>query len=277
MANALVTQSAIRGLLEGSNALVAQSTVRAVYNNPADAGRIAQVAVRSLAVPEPVSKVSQALVRVLCRGRIEDPRVRAWTYSLDGHDFYVLRLGEIETLVYDTLSEEWYTWGTDAGILWRVNTGHNWLGGELLSAVYGSNVLVGDDTTGRVYFLNPDQDYDTPSSSAGENTYFTRRASGQVPMKGYSKVPCYGVEVFGSIGFGTAPPPFNTVTLEYSDDSGVTYVTASSIAVDTNQDTRLFWRSLGSIKNPGRIFRVTDSGALRRIDSMEMLDGTARP
>lgn len=278
MANGLLSQGAIRSVTEGSSvSFVSQSAIRSVLSYAAEGGLISQSALRSVDVPDTNSLLSQGLVRVVWGGAIEDPSIRAWTYSMDGHDFYILRLGETETLVYDTLSEEWYTWGSGDSPLWLVRTGHNWLGGDLLSNVYGSNVLVGDDTTGNLFFLNPDQAYDASRVMDGDPTYFRRRISAQAPLRGYSRVPCYGVELFGSIGVDATTSPFDTVTLEYSDDGGSTYVIAAAIAAPDGEDTRLFWRSLGSMKNPGRIFRVTDNGALRRIDAMEMLDGSARP
>jgi hypothetical protein len=66
-----------------------------------------------------------------------------------------------------------------------------------------------------------------------------------------------------------------TVNLKYSDDSGATFYDAGDQTVPAEvYDTRLNWRSLGSIRYPGRLFKITDSGALRRIDSLEVEDGS---
>ena len=55
-------------------------------------------------------EISQSRLLVAVRGRPGNPRLRDWTFSLDGHDFYVLRLGDDLTLVYDATTEQWVDW-----------------------------------------------------------------------------------------------------------------------------------------------------------------------
>ena len=74
--------------------------------------------------PEEI-QVTQARTLAVVKGRVSDPRVRAWTFTIDGHDFYVLRLGNDETLVYDVYSEQWYVWGSSDTPLWRAYNGTN--------------------------------------------------------------------------------------------------------------------------------------------------------
>src|SRR5690606_33812126 len=128
-------------------------------------------------------------------------------------------------------------------LLWRAYDGCNWLGGYTQSSSYGSNIVVGDDGNGSIYFLNPDADTDD-DAIAGEDIQrtFLRRASGQVVTKGYSKVRCYGVQLYGSIGqFDASTVP--TVNLSYSDDRGQTYVDAGTYTFDPDDvDARAFWR-----------------------------------
>ena len=88
------------------------------------------------------------------------PQARVWTFSLDGHDFYVLRLGDSETLVYDLYSEQWVDWANFQKEFWRANNGQNWAGASKLAYTYGSDVVVGDDTYGLLWFLDPEQPYD---------------------------------------------------------------------------------------------------------------------
>jgi hypothetical protein len=67
------------------------------------------------------------------------------------------------------------------------------------------------------------------------------------------------------------------VDLYVSDDRGQTYQDCGTINITPGDiDARLYWRSLGSMKAPGRIFKTVDYGALKRIDSMEMLDGSGK-
>jgi hypothetical protein len=97
---------------------------------------------------------------VLTAGRTANPKLRAWTFSLDGHDYYVLRLGDSLTLVYDVYSEQWMDWDAFGEIFWPVNIGFNWVGGQGVTDAagdtFGSNVLVGDDTYPlALWFLDP--------------------------------------------------------------------------------------------------------------------------
>jgi hypothetical protein len=78
-------------------------------------------------------RVPQADVLAYVRGRIQNPKLRAWTFTLDGHDFYVLRLGMDLTLVYDVYSEQWMDW--DA-------FGETLLAGELRHQLGGANTIL---------------------------------------------------------------------------------------------------------------------------------------
>lgn len=218
--------------------------------------------------------VSQARVLAVARGRISNPHVRAWTFTMDNHDFYVLQLGTQETLVYDTLTEQWYNWGSDNSTVWKAARGLNWLAGQNFASTYGSDVIVGDDVNGAIYVLNPDAVQDDDNVNGAEQPHsFQRYAEAQVVIHGYAGVPCYGIQVLGSQS-QLIDNSLTSVTLEYSDDRGVTYVSAGTIdLIQGDNDGRLFWRSLGNIKSPGRLFRITDYGALQRIDSMDMVDG----
>lgn len=214
---------------------------------------------------------TQIYAQVVVRGRVDDPRVRAWTFTQDGHDFYVLRLGNAETLVYDTHSQEWSIYGSGTGDPWRAYTGRNWQGGRGLALPW-SDVVVGDDGTGAIYFLSPDDDNDD-DAILGEDTPrpFRRRLTGQIVVKpGYISAPCFGVQLFGSIGSGVETLNIN---LAVSDDRGFTYDDMGDIALDPlDYNARANWLSLGSMVAPGRLFRITDDGALKRLDALEMDD-----
>jgi hypothetical protein len=221
--------------------------------------------------------VSQATTMVLALGRIKDPNVRAWTFTLDGHDFYVLAVGDEETLVYDASTGEWATWGSDDLDIFQGKVGINWTGSGSLASTYGSNVLVGHDTAGTLFLMSPDEATDDHAAMGDEiKTAFDRRVTAQfVINSGYASVPCYGVQLFGSIGQNAADitSPELNVTLEISDDRGVTWINAGSLTPPADTYSfRLNWQSLGSMEVPGRLFRVTDRGALQRLDGLELED-----
>src|SRR6185312_9964321 len=250
-----------------------QARVLGVVNKPA--ANMSSTQARILAPVEEMADINAVQARILAvvRGRIGYPNVRAWTFTLDGHDYYILRLGTSSTLVYDLTTNQWYIWGSGTGDLWYAYNGCNWNGANSQSGGYGSNIVVGDDTFGTLYFLDPEYDYDDAGSYDGTSSTFQRVVEGQVINTSYNGQRCYGVEVLGSIGDVTSPTLTN-VTLDYSDDRGKTFATAGTITVPTTSyDARLSWRSLCNIPTPGRLFKITDYGALRRIDSLEMEDG----
>jgi hypothetical protein len=235
--------------------------------------RLSQLKVDAAVTSAMDVRLSQMFVLAAVRGRVVDPAIRAWTFTQDGHDFYVLRLGDAETLVYDTATGMWSVYGSGDGDPWRGYTGKNWQGGRRL-ALNWSDVVVGDHGNGALYFLSPDDD-DDDDRAQGEDMPrpFKREVTGQVIVKpGYFSAPCFGVQLFGSIGSNVDSAL--TVNLSVSDDRGFTYDDMGDLTMDAGEYTaRLHWPSLGSMVAPGRLFRITDDGALKRIDSLEMDDG----
>lgn len=199
--------------------------------------------------------------------------IRVWAYTLDGKSFYVLNLGVIETLVCDVLAEQWYIWGSGASDIWRARTGCEWLGGRKFAEDW-SYIITGDNTNGALYFLSPDDDFDD-DADVGDATprTFTRQGTGQVVVSpGYASVPCFGVQLMGSVGKFADDDA--AVNLQTSDDQGNTWNDQGNVLLDADEFTaRVNWRSLGSMVAPGRLFRITDTGALKRIDNLEMDEG----
>jgi len=199
-----------------------------------------------------------------------DVIVRAWPLSLDGHDMYVLRLGLTQTLIYDKYSKQWFPWSSFDNAVWAVNTGFEWLGGVGIGA---TNIVVGDDTTGTLYFLDPEQPYDNPQTVEApvQQIYFDRIVMGQYPATGREAMPCYAIFVTADMG----QPAYDgaAITLYTSDDAGETWDDHGAIEVSGGiYSPELLWTSLGQITAPGRLFMLIDDGALARIDSMEMND-----
>jgi hypothetical protein len=222
-------------------------------------------------------RVTEAVVLVAVRGRTRNPNVRAWTFTLDGHDYYVLALGTTLTLVYDTYSEQWVDWDALGEVYWPVNIGFNWAAGigvkDADGNPFGSNVLVGDDTYPLLYFLDPNQPYDENPESLDpeQEIFFERVIQGQALVTGRQAEPCYVCWITADMG---APAYVGAgVQLEISDDGGNSYDDMGTVVVTPdNNSPELSWYSLGQIQAPGRLFRITDDGAVARIDSMEMND-----
>jgi len=220
------------------------------------------------------SRLSQGGVFVIARGRTENPRLRAWTYSLDGHDYYVLRLGDNSTLVWDNYSGEWSEWSSGGGLdYWRASVGTNWLGAGEFSQNYGSSVLVGDDNFGLLWFLNPNQGFDnSPAPEVQpDDIPFERIVMGQIALRGIVGVKCDVIYLTADLG----QPSWvgASVKLEVSDDAGFSFLDEGSIVITEDDFTqRVSWRSLGQMTAPGRLFKITDDGAFSSIFSMDMND-----
>lgn len=251
----------------------------AAINFPSPFERVSYAPVLATVKGDITVRVTNAAVLVAVRGRVSNPKLRAWTFTLDGHDFYVLRLGNKETLVYDVYSEQWMDWDAFSQTYWPTFCGFNWVGGNgILDAdgsSFGSNVLVGDDSLGLLYFLDPDtpfdESFDGPLDPQQEK-FFPRILQGQVPMLGREVLPCYAVWLNTDMG----DPAYvgAGVQLEISDDGGKNYDDMGTVTVTTaaSPTPELSWYSLGQIGAPGRLFRITDDGAVARIDGMEMND-----
>ncbi len=236
-------------------------------------GRVTQAYVEAVTRASVTAKVTQAYVLAIVRGRVADPKVRVWTYTLDGHDYYVVPLGDVETIVYDTYSEQWADWGNADTALWAGKTGINWIDSGAFPSGFGTNVLVGDREVGTLYFLDPEYPFDDdPTTDVDDRVAFTCIAQGQIVTRGSDAVPCFGVSLTGSFG-DTYDSSFTDVMLEVSDDAGRTYVDCGTLSITpADYAARVDWRSLGSMTAPGRLFRITDAGAVTRIDGLELFD-----
>lgn len=183
---------------------------------------------------------------------------RAWTYTLDGHTFYVLDLGAEGTFVYDLDTEQWSQFQTNGG---------NWsmVGG----CMFGQRIMAGDLATTDVWELVPSAVKDS-GSNAYEITHIT---TGGVSLRTRNYISCSSLRVAASFGQLDDVAGVN-MTLSFSDDQGQTWTTPAVIALtEGNYSGEIAWRSLGSFAAPGRIFQLTDSGGLIRIDGVDaMLD-----
>lgn len=277
MATAQVSQFDVATIVSGGDNQSSQYDLTVIYNFPSDEVQVSQFDVGWVYQNTNTNvEVSQWDIMVVYKSSIDDPVIRVWTYTMDGHDYYIIRLGNIETLVYDVHSQQWYTWGTADTALWRPFTGVNWLGGTSNAATFGSNVVVGDPSNGSLYFLDPTADVDEGPVDNVDGTHiqfeFQRTAFGQAITRSFDVTPCYSLQLLGATG--ETEVETMTVNLATSDDWGHTYDNqGDNISVYGDYVARIDWMSLGSISAPGRIFRITDWGALKRIDTLEMDDG----
>lgn len=251
---------------------VSQTFGLAVYNVPTKALQMSQTFGVPVVIRPVDVEVSGLHAVAVVRGRTANPYLRVWQFQLDGHDFYVLNLGDEGTFVWDAYSKQWSVWRTEGLKVLRARTGYNWVGGSMLGPTYGSNVIVGDDVSGMLYILDPNQPHDDPAfDDRGDIQYFTRTVTGQVPLRGREALPCYTTWLTADYGrpayIGAA------VDLQISDDDGLTYYSmGKEIVPPGDYNWNATWYSLGHIRAPGRLFRIIDDGAVARIDTLEMQD-----
>lgn len=205
--------------------------------------------------PNVAARTSQmAALVVYATGVPNQSRTRAWTFTLDGHIFYVLNLGLEGTWCYDKTTQQWCKFETDGFNQWNMNNGTMW----------GTNRIVGGDTiTDQVWELDPSAVLDDGFRdiihvvTGGLNT--RSRVYRSVDAVRLSASAGQLDEVNGT-----------TITLNYSDDQGKSWsddFTLDLVELDFTQE--IAWRSLGAFNAPGRIFQITDIGGLIRYDGCD--------
>lgn len=163
----------------------------------------------------------------------------AFSYSQEGHLFYVLQLPE-GTFVYDVTTKEWHE---------RQTYGYSrWLAG--CHAQFAGKELVGDITSGRIGYLSPKvyQDWDTILRM--EWTYQSVYAQGDTVFHDRLEVGCQtGVGL--TSGQGSDPQ----MMMDVSDDGGVTFeaLPSASMGQIGQYQTTVAWAQLGSA--PDRVYR----------------------
>jgi hypothetical protein len=163
----------------------------------------------------------------------------------------------------------WSSWASPGRDNWRAHIGANWVGmsADTLDRGFGSDVVAGDDATGVLWILDPTTGRDDRSTTGTDS--FNRIVTGGVQLTGRDVVPCNAVQIDLSIGSPTQTGA--TISLEVSDDLGNSFVSAGSVAIAAGDYTSTVeFRSLGTMKSPGRIFRITDNGATVRLSGADM-------
>lgn len=262
----------------GSDLATSQALAMAAYAIPTTLERVSQTRGVVAVLASNAISASQAQVLAVVSTGLKNRRSRAWGFSLDGHDFYVLRLGDAETLVLDLSTGKWLDWDSVNRTVWRVHQGAQWI--DMGRAAYvnraASQIVAGDDTTGMLWTLDPAQPYDEPDTEGLEPEYFERRVTTGVPARMREAARNGSVFMSADIGSPALALSPATVELRTSDDNGKTYQSQGTVTITTGGYTdQLLWRSLGVIRAPGRIFEFTDYGATVRIDGIDAQIGEA--
>lgn len=255
---------------------VVQGGAMVVYNIPTENLAVSFAGFLTVDNNPANMRVAQAFMLALVRGNIYNPKLRSWWFELDGHEIYILNLGGEKTLGYDLSTEKWLWWSNPSDVHWRACCGTNWVQSGSVAFGHGSDVVVGDDSSGILWILDPMQGYDDPLGAGaradGTPVPFPRVATGQVLARGREFTSCY--EVYLSCLPGQPAFTGAEISLEYSDDGGRSYVSAGAIVAEAgNYQQEISWKSLGQFGAPGRLFRLRDNGAIRQIYDVNIANG----
>lgn len=255
---ARASQTAVLTPFAGNPAARAsQLAVLAPYGPPATkkakASQIATLVPMAGEVAETIPRAIQIVVQVVyTRAVPEDHRLRAFTFKWDGHAFYGITLGEQGTYVRDVVTGQWSRFQTDPFTAWNFQYPIQW-----------KDRTVGFDIVNpTMYFLDSD--------SALDDSFrpIRRKATGLVEHRGFSRLPQYSLTFLASAG--EPEDDGNQITMRFTDDGGNTWSNPRTLTVEPGAFLqRLSYRSLGSIRQPGRFFEIEDIGATQRLDAIE--------
>lgn len=204
-------------------------------------------------------RLSQAEVLVAVFFGAEERMLRAWTFTQDGHDFYVI-LAAGETYVYDKETEQWAQWTSPDAAFWRGLDGVEW---------QGINVCI-DPDSGKLYQIDPQGRLDYRTTPITSIIYggLTER---------FRNMPSI---FMAEVAISQNSPPHNVdpttlnITLETTDTvTSYNHGTVSGAAAGNITYPRFY--GLGLMRSPGILFKITDTGFARRIDGLTIeISGT---
>jgi len=167
---------------------------------------------------------------------------RAWTYSLEGHKFYVLEV-DAGTFVFDVATGAWHkrqSWGST---WWRCNGAIN---------AYGKTYLT-SRIDGSLYLPNMDVFTEDGEIIAVDITLPTLEY-------GRERVTMYSFETTIETAPGNSNSPDPQIVLTYSDDGGHRWSNEIWRSMGGIGETRarVVWRKLGQFRTRQMRLRMTD-------------------
>jgi hypothetical protein len=253
-ANALVA-AALTATEDRSSQVFALTAI----NYPTISERTSQVVGLVSTKKDLTLRTTQAFALVAVSYGAEERMLHSWTFTQDGHDFYVV-LAAGETYVYDKETEQWAQWTSPDAAFWRGIDGVEW---------QGINVCI-DPSTGKLFQIDPQGRLDyrtTPITSiiyGGLTERFRNMPSIYMAEVAVSQnSPPYGVN-----------PTTLSITLE-TTDTITSYSHGTVYGAATGNHTYPRFYGLGLLHSPGILFKITDTGFARRIDGLNIeISGT---
>jgi hypothetical protein len=236
----------------------------ATYSAGAKRGEMSELnALTPYASGAPIPRVSD--LTMMATYSTAEPSVTqslAWQFTMDGHTFYVLDLGNQGTWLFDTTSKAWCKYETNGFQFWNMRNGTPW-------NVNGVNRVVGADWQApTLWELDPDKVLDEDFRDV------VHAATAGIELRSRVYHSLAELRIAGNTR-NAVNPDTAYMQLTYSDDNGQTYSapliltlqTASS--PDGGQDVR--FSSLGAFMAPGRVFQLVDVGSLMMLTGADAM------
>lgn len=202
-----------------------------------------------------VPGVSQACMLVAFQTGVPDQsRARSWSFTLDGHTFWVLDLGVEGTFLYDVITKQWCKFTTQGfNGQWNFANGCMW----------GTRIIAADLMYDMVREMAPGYTVDEGWRD------IEHVVTGGILTRSRQSIGCSVLRIAASVGeidqAGGA-----SLDMRFSDDNGETWSDTFSVPLTQGDFSgEIAYRALGSFSAPGRIFELTDSGGLVRIDGAD--------
>ena len=223
-----------KGCISRDTVVIADNTAFWVAND--------RIAYRGSAIPQRVSDFG-------IEERIANSAtLKAWTFTFEGHAFYVLTT-DGGTFAYDIATSEWAEFASFGRAGWRAHVG---------CQLPNGTTVAGDDTIGLVYNI-------TRASLTDNGDAIVKLFTGAAPTggKGFSLDSIILDMATGGAATGIDP----VIEMRRSRDGGFTWTNWRQASAGKSGDygRRVVWRRLGHINEPGIVmeFRMTDAAPWR--------------
>jgi len=181
---------------------------------------------------------------------------RAWTYQVEGHEFYVITFPNADiTWVYDLATQQWHKW-----LYWDTPTATYHRHRANCGIAFANKNLVGDWENGKIYSLDFDQYTD-----AGSPIRRLRRAPHITTDLQRQYFEEFQIQFQPGVGLTTGQGDNPQAMLRWSNDGGSTWSNEhwTSIGRQGAYQNRAIWRRLGWSRD--RIFEVAVTDPVKAV------------
>lgn len=181
---------------------------------------------------------------------------RAWSYQVEGHEFYVITFPQADlTWVYDLATQQWHKW-----LWWDSETATYHRHRANCGIAFAGKNLVGDWENGKIYSVNF-----TEYTDAGETIRRVRRAPHITSDLQRQYFEEFQIQFQPGVGLTTGQGDNPQAMLKWSNDGGSTWSNEHwvSIGKQGNYVNRAIWRRLGWARD--RVFEVAVTDPVKAV------------